>query len=257
MIKKIVWILAVAAMLVTTVPGTLPAGESSASNDWRFAAEMYFWYASMEGKSASGNDFDIQADDLVNNFDFGFMGMLGVNKGNWSFVTDVIYLDVSDDTDGVITGVTGNPINTRLNVKVKGWVVTPVFGYTFLRTDKVKLDAVAGARYLWLKTELDVNVSGERRGLYREDSISGGQWDGIVGLRTQFDLTENWYIPLFFDIGAGDSNLTWQLMGSVGYRFKYLDVVAGYRYIEWDFDDNDVFDDLYMQGPYAGVKFTF
>jgi hypothetical protein len=31
----------------------------------------------------------------------------------------------------------------------------------------------------------------------------------------------------------------------------------GYRYLYWDFDDRAVFDNLDINGPYAGVKFLF
>lgn len=47
------------------------------------------------------------------------------------------------------------------------------------------------------------------------------------------------------------------LLAGLGYQFKHFDIVAGYRYLEWDFDDSPVFDDLNFNGPYAGIKFLF
>ena len=65
----------------------------------------------------------------------------------------------------------------------------------------------------------------------------------------------------YLDVGTGDTDLTWQALASLGYQFEHLDLVFGYRYLDWDFDENDpggkTFADLDFNGPYAGVKFTF
>ena len=43
----------------------------------------------------------------------------------------------------------------------------------------------------------------------------------------------------------------------MGYSFSSIDVVAAYRFLEWDFDDNDVFDDMNVNGPLLGVRFRW
>jgi hypothetical protein len=58
-------------------------------------------------------------------------------------------------------------------------------------------------------------------------------------------------------VGAGGSNLTWQALVAISYRFQRVDAVVGCRYLEYDFDDSEVFDDLNLSGPFAGVKFRF
>ena len=88
-------------------------------------------------------------------------------------------------------------------------------------------------------------------------SASDDVWDDIVGVRGQVPLAKNWYVPYYGDIGTGDSKFTWQFMTGVGYKFKSFDAVLGYRYLYWDFDDRAVFDNLDINGPYAGVKFLF
>ena len=50
--------------------------------------------------------------------------------------------------------------------------------------------------------------------------------------------------------------MTWQGNLGIGYRFKWFDVNAGYRYMAWDLG-GDVIDDLDISGPYAGIKFLF
>jgi hypothetical protein len=62
---------------------------------------------------------------------------------------------------------------------------------------------------------------------------------------------------LVFRHRHGDSQLTWQAFGGVGYRFKYCDVIGGYRYIDWNFNGSMGFGDLYTSGPLVGVRFVF
>jgi hypothetical protein len=116
-------------------------------------------------------------------------------------------------------------------------------------TERINLNILGGARYLSL--EADLRVESERA------ENSGGNWDGIVGVRGDVNLTEKWFLPYHFDIGTGEADLTWQAFGGVGYRFKWFDVAAAYRYIRWDFDDNKALDDLYFHGPFVGLRFSF
>jgi hypothetical protein len=46
-------------------------------------------------------------------------------------------------------------------------------------------------------------------------------------------------------------------MRSTFYRFSRADAIFGYRHLEYDFDEGDVFDDLDLSGPVAGVEFRF
>jgi hypothetical protein len=155
---------------------------------------------------------------------------------------DVIYLDVEDDED-VAPGV-------KTNVELRGWVVTPSVGYNLVETKKVRFDILGGARYLWLRADLDLTG-------FPSLSAKGHVWDGIGGVRGRLTLGERWFIPFYGDVGAGDSDLTWQVFGGVGYKFKKFDLVLAYRYLEWDFDDDSAIDDLDFSGPFLGIKFRF
>ena len=61
----------------------------------------------------------------------------------------------------------------------------------------------------------------------------------------------------YLDIGTGESDLTWQALAGIGYRFKRFDVHAVYRYLSWDFDDNPALDELDISGPAVGLRFLF
>ena len=241
MMKKIV-LLFFLLFFTATTPGILAAEETAQDEGWKFGAAIYMWGASIGGDSASGSDIDIDFDDLFKNLKMAFMGTVAARKGKWSFMLDAIYLDVADD-DTVAPGV-------KADVELFGWIVTPTIGYNLFETEKVRLDVLGGARYLWLKSKLDLTG-------FPKVSDSGDVWDAIAGVKGQVNLTEKWYIPFYGDIGTGDSDLTWQAFAGIAYKFKKVDVVLAYRYLYWDFDNNDVFDDLNLSGPYVGAKFVF
>lgn len=230
-------------ILVVCSAGIVSAEESALDDGWKFGAELYFWGASIGGKSASGSDVDIDLDDILDSLELAFMGAVWAHKGKWSLVADVIYLD-AEDSDPIAPGL-------NADVELTNWVITPLVGYNLVDTGKSRLDIVGGARYLYIKAALRVDALGARA----EDS--GSNWDAIIGTRGALDLAEKWYLFGYLDIGTGESDLTWQAFGGVGYRFKWFDLVAAYRYLRWDFDDNQALDDLYLHGPGVGIRFAF
>ncbi len=104
---------------------------------------------------------------------------------------------------------------------------------------------------------MEVKTSGPLGVRQVKSSASGHVWDGIVGVRGQVNLSDKWYLPYHMDMGTGDTDFTWQVLGGIGYRFRKVDAQVGYRYLDWDFDDNDVFNDINMKGLYGGVRFRF
>ena len=242
----IVGLLGLMMVLVSSQPAY---SEEAPGDTWEFSVGAYMWGANIGGESDAGGDIDIDFNDLLDNMNFTFMGTFGANKGKWGFLTDVIYLDVEDDDDVALEpGVSLN------DVELKAWIITPMVTYRVVQSDLVELNILAGVRYLYLKAELDIEPLGQL-------SDSGDAWDGIVGIRGNITLNKHWYLPYHFDVGTGDTTLTWQAFGGIGYTFSSFDLVAGYRYMEWDFDDDDkgggTFNDLDINGPMVGVKFVF
>ena len=75
-----------------------------------------------------------------------------------------------------------------------------------------------------------------------------------MGARWYWRFAPGWYATFHGDVGTRDSDATWQVLGAVVYRFDHLDAVLGYRYLDWEFDDEPV-EDLNLSGIFAGVKF--
>ncbi len=251
--------LAVGALLLAVA--TVPAGaaDSATHDNWQYGAEVYLWGASIGGSSASGSDLDIDFDTLWDDLEMAFMGAFAARKGKWSLLADVIYLDVDASSNNAVTVPSGpgGAIKVSSDVELKGWIVTPAAGYSVVETDKARLDIVAGARYLWLDADVKLDIATASLSTGNRISDSGSVWDAIVGVKGEFNLAPKWYLSYLLDVGTGDTDLTWQALAGVGYRFKKVGAILAYRYMDWDFDDNKVFDDLNLSGPFAGVKFRF
>ena len=115
-----------------------------------------------------------------------------------------------------------------------------------------RFEVLAGARYLSLETPLGFTGPGPIENLTPSDDA----WNGIVGVRGTHDFTDKWMGTYHLDIGAGDSDLTWQGMAGLAYKFDKYALHAGYRYLDWD-HGGKAFDDLNLGGVFAGVRFIF
>jgi len=82
-------------------------------------------------------------------------------------------------------------------------------------------------------------------------------WDGVVGIRGFYNLTDHWFVPYRLDIGTGDSDFTWHALAGVGYKFDTFKLIAGYRHMEREFKDDEVLEDLQINGPAIGAVITF
>lgn len=266
---KILFVALLVAALLAAVPAAAEEPASSgtsskaanSSDDWRFGFALYGYLAAIGGELENGKDFDVGFDDILDNLDFALMGMGAAFKGKWSFMADVIYMDVQADKAATLSLPLTSRITVNQNVKadmeMQSWIVTPTVGYELLDRDKFQLSVTGGLRYMWIKTKLEVKRSNRFR--YRENKVSDSQsnWDGVVGVRGQILLNDKWYLPYYADVGTGDSDLTWQVFGGLGYRFKHFDLVGGYRHMQWDFDNDYIIDNMYVSGPMIGAVFMF
>lgn len=217
------------------------------SDSWEYSASLNLWMPAITGTTHDGGDIDISFSDILDDLDFTFMGTFGAQKGKWGLLADVVYLNMSQDVNIPIPGYEPLAIT---NIEMKNWIVTPMVTYRVTEEGQLSLDVLAGARYLYIKMPIETNIP-------YSTSQSGDVWDGIVGVRGEYKIDEKWYMPFHFDVGAGDTDLTWQAFAGVGYKYESFDVIAGYRYLDWEMDDGDVLTDLTVDGPIVGFKWYF
>ena len=202
------------ALLLALCAGTAPlvvaqsSEESGETEGWEYGTQVYLWGADLDITSAEGIHQEIKFADLVENLGFAFMGILAARRDKWTLLTDVIYLDVDDDVENnLLPGV------QLKNLGIKAWVVTPLVAYRLFEGEKLSVNLVGGARYLWIEVPLEFQFSAPLPPEQRNSSESDSVWDGVVGVRGRYELSDKWYVSYHADAGAGDSEYCTLLCG--------------------------------------------
>jgi len=261
-----------------------PAAWAQAPADrWAFSATPYLWLPGVSGDlrygpPATGGapNVSVDADKILDALDTAFMISLDARKGKWSVFTDYIYLDLTADQSSVKSvdfNVGPGPINiasTALDlgttVKLRGSVWTLMGGYALVQGPRATLDLVGGLRYFDLETtvswRLNAAVTGPVGsvpfGTSGSTSRSESLWDAVIGVRGQLKLGEgNWFLPYHFDVGGGDSKLTWQAMAGIAYAFNWGELGLVYRHLSYEQGGTKLIDKLQFSGPAFGVKIRF
>lgn len=248
-----------------TDDGVMAPVPTEESSSWKHSISIYGWLPSLDGTLKytipgdpnDPNDPDKEGESsIADKIDLVLMGSYEARKDKWSFFADAIYLEMSDAQNASWEVPLTNAIVTAgSEQELTAWLVSVYGGYNVLETGSASLDVIGGMRYLSLEVDISINSNL----LNRTPSISPSieLYDGVIGMRGHMDLSENWYVPYMFDIGAGDSDLTWQGQASIGYRFSWGDVLATYRYVHYEKDDLRLIEDLDLYGPKIGLVFHF
>ena len=153
----------------------------------------------MGGTTAKGDDIDVSFSDIIDNLDMAFMGVLQAQKGKWTLLADVIYLDVSAGQTST-ANLIGQPVSANLDVGLKSWIVTAAAAYEVYETDTTRLNILGGGRYLYMDADLDFEIPAIP--LREKYSDSGSVIDAIIGARGELRLNDTWYVNYHVDIAA-------------------------------------------------------
>jgi hypothetical protein len=82
---------------------------------------------------------------------------------------------------------------------------------------------------------------------------------GIVGVKGRYAFGDErrWYVPYYADIGTGESKLTWQVAGGLGYAWSWGGVFAMWRYLDYNFKSDKKLQDINFNGPMLGATFAW
>jgi hypothetical protein len=259
---------------VATVAAVAPTvSRAETPDEWRFNATIYAWLPSIGMDTSfpadSGTSVDVTASDILNALNFTFMGALGAQKGDWGVATDLLYLDLSNSkkaTRNLTVGGVDLPVDVtgKAELGIKGWLWTTVGTYRVVDHPDYTMDILAGARMLNLSTDLKWSLTGDLGdppiiNASGKAKVSDTLWDGIVGIkgRATFGDEKKWFVPYYVDVGTGNSDVTWQVFGGVGYSFGWGDVVGVWRYLDYNLPSKDAIQNLNFNGPAFGVTFHF
>jgi hypothetical protein len=200
-----------------------------------------------------------------------------VRKGPFSLLTDFMYTRFSVPSSNVniksidFLGQPSLPIARSLETSTSTTLRTGIWtlagGHTLLQRDWGNVDVFAGFRLVWVDARtnysLALTITGPRANgatFGGIGSASGSQniWNGVGGLRGRIRLGDTrLFIPYYFDIGGGGSQLTWQISSGLGYQAKWGAVSAVYRYLSLQQHGGAVVNRMTLGGPLLMASFRF
>jgi hypothetical protein len=211
----------------------------------------------------------VDAEKILDSLKFTFMGSLEGRKGHWGLYTDVVYMDVgatkSQSRDFTVGGAAlPAGVDGNLNFDLKGWAWTLGGTYRLANDAHAAADLIFGARLLdidqTLRYELNGNIASlPLPGRSGESKVGLSNWDAVVGVKGRFAFGDGgrWFAPYYLDVGTGDSDLTWQAIGGIGYSFGWGDVIAAWRYLDYDMKSGKKVESLTFNGPAIAAVFRW
>lgn len=262
--------------LAVLAPGAARAQASASApptSSWQFALTVYGYLPTISGNTAfptgGGTPIEVGVDQILDKLKFTFMGSADVHNGRWGLLTDVIYLDLGDtktqSRDLAIGGVTlPAGATAQVDLDLKAWVWTLAGQYRLVSDPALTFDLLGGARMLDVQQRLRWNITGSL-GTIDTALRSGGSevqqtsWDGIVGFKGRylFGADREWSMPFYADVGAGDSNRTWQAGVGVGYAFKWGELLGMWRALDYQMKSGQAIQNLRFSGPLIGATFRW
>lgn len=238
---------------VTTLSLLAGTATAQSGNDWDFTVQTYLWGSGMGGTTTSGQDVDVGFSDLLDALDFAFMGSVIGQRDRLFTFADLIYLKVSEGRNAVVGPGLGAGIPAAADARVKGTILTAGIGYDMAATEGLRLAPFAGLRMFGLETEVNIGIGPASSRVTAADTY----WDGVVGLSGYTPLSPVWGLTYYVDVGAGDSDLTWQASATFDRHFDNWTLSFGYRHMAWELPAGSPLADLSFSGPIIGAKFRF
>ncbi len=222
-------------------------------NSWQNTlAPLYLWGVSMSGTMTSGPitaPLEIEFSDAVSDLEGIFTLHYEGAKGNWGIIADYSYLNLSPSAEIP-------DLSAVINVDMKNTIAEVAGLYRFGPNNPWQL--LAGYRTY----QLDVTISDlptpplPVSQVVIEETIN----DFFIGGRYVRQINDKWSFLGRADIGAGDSDLVWNVALAFDYRFtKLLSGFMGWKVLDYDVDTGSGVDtfkyDLRHSGPLFALAF--
>lgn len=250
----------------------IAAAESD--GDWRYDAVLYLYLPTVGGTTAyspgdsgggGGGGVSVDSGSILDSLKMTFMGSMAVRRERWGAFTDFMYVDFGDSRSGTrdLT-LDGFPLPADVSANVKldlqGTMWTLAGMYRAFDSVASRIDLLAGARLLDITQQLAWQLGGnvgavpvvDREGEVRTSLTSR---DGIVGIKGQSALGagRHWFVHYYADLGTGEARMTWQGLAGIGFSFGSGEIIAAWRYINYDLGPDSTIQSLTLNGPAIGV----
>jgi len=207
----------------------------------------YLWAPSVEGEvkvDGIGGDTEDEGGSALDYLSGAAMLSFEAQRGPWSILGDVVWAEFSQE------GVLDGPLATPFEVENDDLLLGLGAAYSFSRSASTNFEALFGLRYFHVDLNLDPEGDPDR-------SASADLLDPFVGVRGRIGGDTGLFGLAYGDIGGFgvSSDLTWQIIGGVGWAWDWGDVRLGWREVGYDFDSSGILYDLTAGGVFLGVTF--
>jgi len=229
---------------------------STSGNDWSFTAAPYLWATGLEGDIGlfgfQPQDVDLSFGDVLDNLEFGFMGVFEGRNGPYTLGVEMFYADIGT-TINTPVGIAA----TSIDADVTTFFATAYGGYAVVDDGSATVDVFGGLRFWSVDNDFSFN-GGVLGGTTASD---GGDWvDPVIGIKFRKDYDNNFFVSGWGMVGGFgvSSDMMWDAMGIVGYEFTDVtSVILGYRAAGVDYSSGGFVFDTVMKGPIIGAAFRF
>ena len=220
-------------------------------NDWDVSFTPYLWVAGTKGDigipRGEGVEVDKSFADVLGNLKFAFMGALDVRHGRVIAITDIMYLSVGAEAEGI-----RDPQFLEGEIDTSVFLGTAAVGYRVVDKGPLFVDLFAGGRLASLKAK--VELTGPLQTRERKESAT--KVSALVGGRVRVPLGKSWGLALYSDVGSGA--VKWQAIGTAQYDIsRHWRLAAGYRHMSINYSKRDLDIDIALSGPIVGVTYKF
>lgn len=249
---------AVAGAVASLALMAAPAGAQTAPQDpdaWTFTLSPYVWFSGLGGEVTGphgGDTFSADFGDIFGTMKFSFMGLAEARRGNFSLVTDIMYLNLQQGVP-----VPGHGAYSGGSARTQSVEVSAIGLYTVAEGSPGRIELGGGVRGWWFDTELSLDAG---RLPARTQSASTSWADPVISARGVLRLSDRLSLTAYGDIGGFGlgSEFTWQAFGTLDYQVtESISVSAGFRWIHIDYDKGRTDISLDMGGPIIGASVRF
>jgi len=245
----------------------LPLSAAAQGTDtWKWEVAIYAYLPSVGGTTAfpvgNGSNVSVDADDVLDALNFALMGQIEARKGRWGVWSDLVYADFGNSNQNTRSfTVNGQPVtvdgNQGLDIKATVWSLAGIYSMA----PDMRADLLFGTRMIDMKNTLNWSTSSSIAALPGQSgtsTVDASYWDAIIGVKGRYAFGQDarWFLPYHLDVGAGESEFTWQVSAGVGYRFGWGSMFATWRYLEYDFKSGPV-QSVSFNGPVFGASFQW
>jgi hypothetical protein len=241
----------------TTLTAQEPS-EDPAVKKWNFLAELYLMFPNIQGNVGIGSQLTAPVDatpgDVFSHLQFGGMAYFEAKTDKWAISTDYVLMMLEQDISETELIKSGTVEFTQSIWEVGGLYRI----YKFIEVG-------VGGRLIYLPVSSEIV-----RNLFPigSEKLTGSHsktfFDPIIIARVSTTIKDKWLLQARGDVGGFGvgSDFTWQVQGSVGYRFtKVFQMSLGYRILGIDYDKGEYQErfifDVNEFGPEVRLGFNF